>query len=701
MDAIELRRCAVVLIAIWLSGCAPPAVRPGEIAAPPKAAAKPPTDGRTAFLDGYRHFKQHDAAQATAQLEFAANHYQALGDYALYYLGMARRESDDLNAAAEALQRLENSYPQSAMRDRGGLALAQILLKLGRNNEVEGAASLVIARRPQAAIDRDARLVEAKALAALGRWKPAYETAMLLRTRYPRSGADGEARRLAYSILAAHPDAADTNSIEYHRNESGLLLHEGALALAAKQAREGLKLAVRTEDRAALTFLLARAQRPNPAREKRALMDCLRIAPRGNFAPRALEMLALIYWHDDLYESARAMFGRIVADFPHSSLAPGAMLRSGRISQERKRLAKARVEYRRLAARYPSSKAANEARFRAPWMLYLTGDYRSAAAEFAAAQRRAARGQERDRCEYWRARSLEKSGERSAAQAIFSQLALSIDSNYYPALASRRIGGAMPDMPAAAVPASAFDAPAPPAADDAARFHLGRFATLRSLDLRDLEAGELRALRRTGGGSPAMSRFVLGGFIRAGAWHDAIAAALRMEKSGEIDHAMAERAAYPRGYWNLIEPAALRAGLDPDLVLALTRQESLFDPNATSGSNARGLMQLLPSTAATVAAKNGIDSVGIELYDPALNVKLGTDYLRSLLAMFGGDEFKAVAAYNGGEHAVQKWMAEFPGSDDEWVENIGYAETRDYVKRVIGGRREYELLYGSQPLGGH
>ena len=64
--------------------------------------------------------------------------------------------------------------------------------------------------------------------------------------------------------------------------------------------------------------------------------------------------------------------------------------------------------------------------------------------------------------------------------------------------------------------------------------------------------------------------------------------------------------------------------------------------------------------------------------------------------MFGGDEFKAVAAYNGGEHAVHDWTSKFPGPDDEWVENIGYRETRDYVKRVIGGRREYLLLYQRQ-----
>ncbi len=104
-------------------------------------------------------------------------------------------------------------------------------------------------------------------------------------------------------------------------------------------------------------------------------------------------------------------------------------------------------------------------------------------------------------------------------------------------------------------------------------------------------------------------------------------------------------------------------------------------------------MQLIPSTAKKVAIERGIDQDAIQLYDPTVNVDLGTTYLKNLFEMFSGDAFHAVAAYNGGEHAVAKWMSEYPGDDDEWVENIAYKETRDYVKKVIGGRREYLLLY--------
>lgn len=164
---------------------------------------------------------------------------------------------------------------------------------------------------------------------------------------------------------------------------------------------------------------------------------------------------------------------------------------------------------------------------------------------------------------------------------------------------------------------------------------------------------------------------------------------------GELSHPAAERIRYPRAYWDLIAMKSGRDGLDPYLVVSLMRQESWFNPDATSSSDARGLMQLLPSTASRMVRENGLAiAQPADLYDPDTNVQLGTVYLRQLLAMFNGDEIRAVAAYNAGEHAVTGWNEKFPGADDEWVENIGYHETRDYVKRVIGNKREYRMLYG-------
>jgi len=100
-------------------------------------------------------------------------------------------------------------------------------------------------------------------------------------------------------------------------------------------------------------------------------------------------------------------------------------------------------------------------------------------------------------------------------------------------------------------------------------------------------------------------------------------------------------------------------------------------------------MQLLPSTAEQIAGAH----VG-DLYDPQTNIELGTSHLRSLLVRFGDDPLKAVAAYNGGAAAMQRWQRQFTDLDpDELIESITYRETRDYVKRVVANYRRYTQIY--------
>jgi soluble lytic murein transglycosylase len=120
------------------------------------------------------------------------------------------------------------------------------------------------------------------------------------------------------------------------------------------------------------------------------------------------------------------------------------------------------------------------------------------------------------------------------------------------------------------------------------------------------------------------------------------------------------------------------------------RQESSFDPGAISPSGARGLMQLMPFTAQTVAKDLGINSslAGLTA-DPAYNMRLGTEYLRQMLDRFDGSLPLAVAAYNAGPHRVDQWLEENgdPRTGSvamlDWLELIPINETRNYVQRVL------------------
>jgi soluble lytic murein transglycosylase len=125
------------------------------------------------------------------------------------------------------------------------------------------------------------------------------------------------------------------------------------------------------------------------------------------------------------------------------------------------------------------------------------------------------------------------------------------------------------------------------------------------------------------------------------------------------------------------------------------RQESFFDPSARSSADARGLMQLLPSTAAAVADRHGQPSNDLDLFDPQRNVALGTTHLAELAELYGGDRVRMLAAYNAGASAVAKWDTRFGGlAQDEYVESITYRETRNYVKKILSNYRRYERMYG-------
>lgn len=135
--------------------------------------------------------------------------------------------------------------------------------------------------------------------------------------------------------------------------------------------------------------------------------------------------------------------------------------------------------------------------------------------------------------------------------------------------------------------------------------------------------------------------------------------------------------------------------VEPALTLAIARQESEFDATARSGANAQGLMQLLPGTAAQTARQNGLSYSAGDIFNPDTNLLLGSAYLSELINRAGGSYVGAIAGYNAGPGNMQKWMAMNgrPGQSLDqtlrWIESIPFAETRNYVQRVMENLQIY------------
>ena len=140
------------------------------------------------------------------------------------------------------------------------------------------------------------------------------------------------------------------------------------------------------------------------------------------------------------------------------------------------------------------------------------------------------------------------------------------------------------------------------------------------------------------------------------------------------------------------------------MVLALTRQESEFNPRAVSSANARGLMQMIPRYAQDEARKVGVAFRQSWLTDdPEFNLRLGRGFLDELVVRYGGSYVLAAAAYNAGPSRAWQWVSDFGdprgGQVDpvDWIESIPFSETRNYVQRVLENTQVYRHRLTGQP----
>ncbi len=155
------------------------------------------------------------------------------------------------------------------------------------------------------------------------------------------------------------------------------------------------------------------------------------------------------------------------------------------------------------------------------------------------------------------------------------------------------------------------------------------------------------------------------------------------------------RLVYPVIYYDEIKKYADETGNNPPLMLALTREESYFDPLAQSIAGASGLMQLMPSTAAEINNKFKLGMlIPSSLFNLDKNLKLGNYYFEFLKNNLEGHEISSVAAYNGGIGSIKKWKTTLYYNDtDEFVEQIPYPETQNYVKKVFRSYWNYIRIY--------
>ena len=331
--------------------------------------------------------------------------------------------------------------------------------------------------------------------------------------------------------------------------------------------------------------------------------------------------------------------------------------------------------------RYPDDRRASVARFRLAHALRRAGRPDSAAAWY---RDEIARGApQADAARYWLGRLAADTGDTVGARTVWTALATADSLGYY-GLRARAAAG-LPPVTIATPPA--------PLASPAVVAVLARIDTLRLAGLDSEAVAEVRILLGTPpDGLEAVLALSAGlaarGFGPAAVRLGWVAAARAP------DDVRAVRAVYPWPNRDAVEAEAAEFRVDPTLFAALVRQESVFDADARSPAGARGLAQLLPTTAAQLARGLDVPFEPEWLAVPDLNLHLGAAHLARLLARYAPRVDAAIAAYNAGTRPVDRWLERHAGTDpDEFLELIPYRETRAYVRSVLRNRELYAALY--------
>ncbi|MGH7580724.1 MAG: transglycosylase SLT domain-containing protein, partial [Gemmatimonadales bacterium] len=345
----------------------------------------------------------------------------------------------------------------------------------------------------------------------------------------------------------------------------------------------------------------------------------------------------------------------------------------------------ARTYYRRSALRYPTSRYAAAARFRAAMVELLTGDAAMAAREFDELARRYPRSDEAPAAVYWAGRSWSIAGDSVKAHARWRKATVGDPTSYYASLAARRLG-----LPAWA-PAEAVDTFMPvPDADSVVQ----RASLLARLGMADESRREYDRLARASESSTERMLAVANALRAQGHASQAIRLARKALAKGAPADARTYRLVYPVVHQDALLAEAAEQRLDPSFVAALIRQESMFNPSATSPAGARGLMQVMPDLGGKLAGSLGYPVWDpVLLYQPDVSLQLGSFHLQELAVRYT-EPSHVLAAYNAGASRVERW-AKRTGVDDPEVfaERIPFVETRGYVRVIYRNQELYRSLY--------
>jgi soluble lytic murein transglycosylase len=649
---------------------------------------------RAALALGYSDYTKGHYAQASKWLSIAQND-PLLQDYALYWSA----ETDlALNHNAEALaqlKRFRHDYPDSVITDEALQSLGTASLAANQPAEILTALDAYPQTKDKPALlflRAEAREQSAQPLQAAAD----YETVYL---RFPSNEQAREAGEKLGFLRSTLGDKLPAIPIE----------RQIELASTTFSARQW------TEARNEYSHLLPQLTGADRERAELRIMECgvalgagiseiaaLKITDPDVDAERFYSLAN--YYRDIPAESEMAAaIESAAARAPASRWTESALFLGGNYYWVQLDRDRAAAYYKRLSDNFPTSAEALPAQWRVAWTAVLKRQP-EAVADLAEHLRRFPGSQFTPDALYWLGRLAEESHNTGLARSYYEKLQDRFPQNYFTNAATIRLDtlapgtetdpdvlAAIPPLP----PAMTLGSTIPAAAEN----RQARADALRSIAFDASAELELRAAFAATG-EPRLLLEAAQEAVAAGHVGAAIVTIrqiypqIEWRPFSEVPREV-WLTAFAMPYQSSILSRSTQAGVDPMLTAGLIRQESAYDPEARSGANARGLMQLLPKTARRFAKQARVRYSTPMLFEPDYNIHIGTIYFAGLKRDFGSVE-SALAAYNAGEDRVTFWTTgQTYREPAEFVDSIPFTETREYVEIVTRNADIYRKLYGT------
>ena len=625
----------------------------------------------------------------------------SIADYALFMRGDALERAGKAQEARAVYQELMQSHSSSLRARDAALRVADLMTKSG-----DAAAVPLLLKSLADANDAAALLATARAYEQSSEQNRALAAYRRLYFFAPES-AESEAAATAITRLGSTTSPASTEEA-ITRADRLYTARKFADALTAYGDAFAKFPATATNESQLRRGIAAYNLRKTP--DAVAALNAIP-SSAGDTRAEAMFYLAQTYARAKQWEQARATGEEMRKAFLNSNFTPRVFVALAQIAQDSNNQTDA-TYFRRMAVNsFGSSIEVAQAQFDLAWDAHEAKNFSESSRMLTEhlAYYADKNTDNRGRAGYWAARDSERAGNLAEAKALYEAMLERYDANWYGYLSKQRLDVLSRSTPAKSVPSDSIVVRAVAnlktvtvAEETAGPDEDVRIVKADQLSNIGLDEWALKELAKAGEKGPDSPKVNLA-IAKIYRSDDDNVRALNTLRRSFPDYSQMKPEEmtreqwdvfYPLAYWDIIVQESKARSLDPYQVAGLIRQETIFTTRARSVANAYGLMQVLVPTGRLTARKYGVsrDITAESLYEPRLNIQLGTAYLRDQIDRFGRIEYVA-AAYNAGPLRAAQWKTSLPLEIDEWAEAVPFKETRGYVQGVVRNRLQYLRLY--------